>query len=108
MFKKRAAVEAPPVVEESAPVVEAPVAVVDVPSGLLAGFADADLHANIVEAVKVLGKAQDTYAHSVRGIETQYLKALDIAYADQAAAVRALYARREKAERDPDQVRARW
>ena len=51
------------------------------------------LHPNVVEALKVLDAAKQTFAQAVRSIEGQYLKSLDGLNADsasQAEAVRAL------------------
>lgn len=60
---------------------------------LLPEWENAELHPNVIEALKQFGEAQAVYAHALRNIEGQYLKALDrsdLASAQQAEAVRAL------------------
>lgn len=63
-------------------------------STLLEGYADADLHQGVVEALKRLARAADEHARAVRCIVTQTLQPLnglgDVAL-DQANAVRRLY-----------------
>lgn len=46
----------------------------------LDGFNDADLHANIHEAVKVLAGAKEAYASALNSIEVQYLRALEASH----------------------------
>ena len=57
----------------------------------LAGYKDEDLHANVVEALKVFSAASAAFAHAKTSIDGQYLKGLDALGGDsakQAAAVR--------------------
>ncbi len=63
------------------------------PARLLPEWDNAELNPNIIEALKRFGDAQAIYAHALRNIESQYLKALDLSdvnSAQQAEAVRAL------------------
>lgn len=47
---------------------------------ILDGFDDADLHPQVVEAVKVLTARKDEYQRAVQSIDGQYLKALEVAH----------------------------
>lgn len=62
---------------------------------VLAGFADADLDAQVVEAVKVLAAAKETYQHAVRSLDTQYLKPLAAAHDGDSDACKAVLAQVE-------------
>lgn len=75
---------------------------------ILTGFADAALHPNVLEALKALAKIEDAHTHALDGVETQYLKSLDVAYDDQAEAVRELFVRRAVAYAPTHPVKARF
>jgi hypothetical protein len=53
--------------------------IVDVASrpALLNGFADDELHPQIVEALKVLSVRQEEHRRALNSLDTQYLKALE-------------------------------
>ena len=74
----------------------------------LHGFDDHELHPNVHEALKVLLNAQEVYARALNSIDGQYLKSLDIAYAEQADAVRALFGEIERPDLVGDGVRPRF
>lgn len=60
--------------------------------GTLPGFTSADLHPQIVEALKAFEKACDHYDNAVASIDGQYLNALvNSPAADQVAALRGLF-----------------
>lgn len=44
---------------------------------LLNGFADDDLHPQVVEALKVLRARQEEHRRAIDSLDTQYLKALE-------------------------------
>jgi hypothetical protein len=46
----------------------------------LDGFSDGQLHQNIHEALKALGRADDAYLKAVESIESQYLRSLEAAH----------------------------
>lgn len=65
---------------------------VDRAPGTLPGFTSADLHPQIVEAIKAFDKANDHYTNALASIDGQYLNALvNSPAADQVAALRALF-----------------